>query len=316
MPGAGPQPRGGRAARTFPGISGSSANSGQMPGPRVSTGKAANGTEGVQLQRGAAPRASRPRGPGQAGQGGAAAAWQAPPLPRQRAGGPPRAQRLPGVPGRAWGRRRGGSLICAAPRRRAGGARADKGGLHPAAGPRTQVALVPGCRCSEGRGEGSRHRRAAGRGRRGSGRPPACRERGGEGGGTAAPPPCQRVSLTPHPIPPPSARQASGVRGVRPSHRTAPFRWTRGRDAETQGLRRRRPGAPAPRAGRPLSPGREGEASSGAVALGSALGRGPAWDESPRPVGCPRASRCHRGGRGVPASGGWGRLKTKKKKLK
>lgn len=47
------------------------------------------------------------------------------------------------------------SLICAAPRR---GAPADKGGLQPAAGPRTQVPLVQGCRCAAatGRPAGSR----------------------------------------------------------------------------------------------------------------------------------------------------------------
>lgn len=43
----------------------------------------------------------------------------------------------------------GGSLICAAPQRGAG---ADKGGFYPAAGPRTQVGLVLGCRCAAGAG--------------------------------------------------------------------------------------------------------------------------------------------------------------------
>lgn len=129
---------------------------------------------------------SLPRG---SPRGWAGRAGRQPPRRPRRCRGNPRAGGLrpngclgsPGGPegGREGRRRRGGSLICAAPRRRAGGARADKGGLHPAAGPRTQVALVAGCRCAQGRGEGSRHRPAARGGRRGSGRPPVCREGAG-----------------------------------------------------------------------------------------------------------------------------------------
>lgn len=100
-------------------------------------------------------------------------------------------------------------MICAAPRRRAGGARADKGGLHPAAGPRTQVALVPGCRCSEGRGEG-----------RATGERPA--EEGGEAGGG------ERSAAVPAPV----AEAAVTVRW--------PFRRARGCHGET---RRQRVGA-------------------------------------------------------------------------
>lgn len=111
---------------------------------------------------------------GRAGPGRAAAAPWAPPFPRQPAGsgqgpaGEARGRRRrrragQGRAGRGEGRAKaaeraaGGaaSLICAAPRR---GAPADKGGLQPAAGPRTQVPLVQGCRCAAatGRPAGSR----------------------------------------------------------------------------------------------------------------------------------------------------------------
>lgn len=74
---------------------------------QVSTGEPENGSEHIQLPRaergggggGVFPSPRLPAGLGR--QGRAAAAPQAPPLPRQPAGGRPQAQRLPGVPGRA-----------------------------------------------------------------------------------------------------------------------------------------------------------------------------------------------------------------------
>lgn len=233
------------------------------------------GRSGVVVEGGC----SLPRG---SPRGWAGRAGRQPPRRPRRCRGNPRAGGLrpngclgsPGGPegGREGRRRRGGSLICAAPRRRAGGARADKGGLHPAAGPRTQVALVAGCRCAQGRGEGSRHRPAARGGRRGSGRPPVCREGAGR---QRCGPGAFRSRLPP---PASSVRQAPGVRGGRPSHTTSPLPLHSGpprRDPAAPEAAGGRPAGCAAPPPRPLFPRPAGR--SQLLRGGSALRRGWSW---------------------------------------
>lgn len=201
-----------------------------------------------------------------------------------RAGRPPQAQRLPGVSGRAWGRRRGGEAEAAA----AGGGIVDMRGASPprrgceggqrrawggsgaghTSGSCAGVQMFGGGR----RGEGSRHRRAAGRGEAGK-RPPSRL-------------PGERVVMVEIPPSRSGKPRGWGAGGFLTPRRH--FLW----HGETQ--RRRRVGASGlalPREGR-CPPRREGRREK----------RGPArwpWAPSPgreRPL--PRSRRCHLGCRG------------------